>query len=76
MYIGRYNRAVRYDWLAHYLFDSIDEVQEHATQWLWAYNNERPNMALWGITPQQKLVAVAYALQVAFFVKVGITNVY
>lgn len=54
-YIERYNRTVRYDWLAQYLFDSIEEVQEHATHWLWTYNNERPNMALGGITPIQKL---------------------
>ena len=52
-YIERYNRTVRYDWLAQYLFHSIEEVQEYATQWLWTYNNERPNMALGGITPQQ-----------------------
>ena len=58
-YIERYNRTVRYDWLAQYLFHSIAEVQEYATQWLWTYNNERPNMALGGITPQQKLAAVA-----------------
>jgi len=51
-YIERYNRTVRYDWLAQYLFHSIEEVQEYATQWLWTYNNERPNMALGGITPQ------------------------
>ncbi|MBQ0745175.1 MAG: IS3 family transposase [Marinobacter sp.] len=58
-YIERYNRTVRYDWLAQYLFHSIEEVQEYATQWLWTYNNERPNMALGGITPQQKLAMVA-----------------
>src|SRR5450830_1021748 len=34
-YIERYNRTVRYDWLAHYLFESIDEIQEFATGWLW-----------------------------------------
>ncbi len=34
-------------------------VQEYATRWLWTYNNERPNMALGGITPQQKLAMVA-----------------
>jgi len=56
-YVERYNRTVRYDWLNHYLFDSIDEVQNHATQWLWTYNNERPNMALNGITPMMKLAA-------------------
>ena len=54
-YVERYNRTVRYDWLAQYMFDSIEEVQEHATHWLWTYNNERPNMALGGITPKQRL---------------------
>ena len=58
-YVERYNRTVRYDWLAQYLFDSIEEVQNYATRWLWSYNHERPNMALGGITPQQKLAAVA-----------------
>ena len=58
-YIERYKRTVRYDWLAQYLFHSIEEVQEYATRWLWTYNNERPNMALAGITPQQKLAMVA-----------------
>lgn len=58
-YIERYNRTVRYDWLAHYLFESIEEVQEFATRWLWSYNHERPNMALGGITPQQKLAMAA-----------------
>ncbi len=56
-YVERYNRTVRYDWLAQYLFRSIEEVQEYATRWLWTYNNERPNMALGGITPKQKLLA-------------------
>ena len=55
-YIERYNRTVRYEWLSHYLFDSIAEVQDHATRWLWTYNHERPNMALGGLTPKQKLV--------------------
>ena len=54
-YVERFNRTVRYDWLAQTLFGSIPEVQEAATQWLWRYNNERPNMALGGITPRQKL---------------------
>ena len=54
-YIERYNRTVRYDWLSHYLFESITEVQDFATDWMWTYNHERPNMALGGITPKQKL---------------------
>ena len=53
-YIERYNRTVRYDWLSHYLFESIEEVQNYATDWMWTYNHERPNMALGGITPKQK----------------------
>ena len=58
-YVERYNRTIRYDWLSHYLFASINEVQDFATRWLWTYNNERPNMALGGITPKQKLAMVA-----------------
>jgi len=53
-YIERYNRTVRYDWLSHYLFESISEVQDYATKWMWTYNHERPHMALGGITPKQK----------------------
>ena len=58
-YVERYNRTVRYDWLAHHLFDSLDEVQNFATSWLWTYNHERPNMGLGGITPKQKLALAA-----------------
>lgn len=58
-YVERFNRTVRYDWLAHYLFESITEVQDFASEWLWHYNNERPNMALGGITPKMKLAMVA-----------------
>ena len=58
-YIERFNRTVRYDWLGHYLFESIAEVQDYATRWLWLYNHERPNMALGGITPKQRLAMAA-----------------
>jgi len=58
-YVERYNRTVRYDWLAQFIFKSIEQVQEHATRWLWTYNNERPNMAIGGITPMQKLALAA-----------------
>ena len=58
-YVERYNRTVRYEWLGQYLFDTLDEVQDFATQWLWEYNHERPNMALGGITPKQKLALAA-----------------
>jgi putative transposase len=58
-YVERYNRTVRYDWLSLHLLERIDEVQAFATKWLWTYNHERPNMALGGITPMQKLAMVA-----------------
>ncbi|WP_284160402.1 integrase core domain-containing protein, partial [Xanthomonas citri] len=41
------------------LFDTIDQVQDKATRWLWTYNHERPNMALGGITPAMKLAMAA-----------------
>jgi len=53
-YVERFNRTVRYEWLAPQLFASIAEVQLCATAWLWNYNHERPNMALGGITPNQR----------------------
>jgi putative transposase len=31
-YVGRYKRTVRYDWSNHYLFDSIEDVQNRAAQ--------------------------------------------
>ncbi len=56
-YVERYNRTVRYSWLRQYLFDSIGEVQDYATWWLWFYNNERPNKANGGLPPKQMLIA-------------------
>ena len=58
-YVERHKRTVRYDWLAHHLFETLDEIQEFATNWLWTYNHDRPNMALGGITPKQKLALAA-----------------
>ncbi|CDM60511.1 transposase IS3/IS911 family protein (plasmid) [Rhizobium favelukesii] len=46
-------------WLDQYIIESIEEAQEFATQWLWTYNNERPNMGIGGITPAQKLKMAA-----------------
>lgn len=54
-YIERYNRSVRYDWLSQSLFATVADVQASGTAWLWIYHNERPNMALGGITPSMKL---------------------
>jgi putative transposase len=58
-YVERYNRTVRHEWLDQHIIESIEEAQDYATQWLWTYNNERPNMALGGITPAQKLKLAA-----------------
>jgi len=58
-YIERYNRTVRGEWLGQYIFETIGEAQEQATEWLWTYNNERPNMAIGGITPAMKLKRAA-----------------
>ena len=54
-YVERYNRTLRYDWLNQNMFMTVEEAQASATLWLWTYNNERPNMAIGGITPAQKL---------------------
>jgi len=32
---------------------------DHATCWMWSYNHERPNMALGGFTPKQRLAMAA-----------------
>lgn len=58
-YVERYNRTVRYGWLNQYAFETIEQVQETATRWLWTYNHESQNMALGGITPMQRLARAA-----------------
>ncbi|MEJ6610538.1 MAG: IS3 family transposase [Paracoccaceae bacterium] len=58
-YIERYNRTVRHEWLDQNIFETIEEAQDQATEWLWTYNNDRPNMAIGGITPAMKLKMAA-----------------
>jgi putative transposase len=58
-YIERFNRCVLYEWLSQYNWSDLDEVRLHATQWMWQYNHERPNMALGVITPKQRLAVAA-----------------
>ena len=58
-YVERYNRTVRHEWLDQYIIESIEEAQDQATQWLWTYNNDRPNMSIGGITPAMKLKMAA-----------------
>ena len=58
-YIERYNRTVRHEWLDQNIIETIEEAQDHATQWLWTYNNDRPNMGIGRITPAMKLKMAA-----------------
>ena len=60
-YVERFNRTVRYEWLSQYHWTDLDEVRLYATQWMWMwmYNHERPNMALGGIPPKQRLAMAA-----------------
>jgi len=46
-------------WTPLTIFETIEEVQQIATEWLWTYNNERPNMGIGGVTPAQKLKMAA-----------------
>jgi putative transposase len=50
-YIERHNRTMRYSWVSKHLFESIEEVQEYATNWLWFYNHNRPHKANGGKPP-------------------------
>ena len=56
-YIERFNRTVRHEWLDLHVFETIEQAQQLATQWLWIYNNERPHTAIGGIPPRQLLEA-------------------
>jgi len=40
-----------------YIF--VEEAQDQATEWLWTYNRERPNMGIGGMTPAVKLKTAA-----------------
>lgn len=58
-YVERFNRAVRYEWLSMYLWKDLEQVRHFATNLIYDYNHERPNMALGGITPKQRLAMAA-----------------
>lgn len=50
-YIERHQRTMRYGWVSKHLFETLEEVQEYATQWQWFYNHERPHKANGGMPP-------------------------
>ena len=56
-YVERFNRTVRHEWLELHLFETIEQAQLLATQWLWTYNNERPNSAIGRVPPSYLLKA-------------------
>jgi putative transposase len=58
-YVERFNRTVRYEWLSMYHWENLEHVQQYATDWMWTYNHDRPNMALGGFTPKQRLAMAA-----------------
>ncbi len=50
-YIERHNRTIRFSWVSKHQFDSLEQVQNYATKWLWFYNHERPHKANGGRPP-------------------------
>lgn len=58
-YAERYNRTVRHEWLDLYIFDSVQKLQDIASNWRWRYNHDRPDMGIGGIMPVQMLKLAA-----------------
>ncbi len=50
-YIERHNKTIRYSWLNKYLFDTLEDIDEYATKWMWFYNHKRPHTANGGEPP-------------------------
>ncbi len=48
-----------HEWLDLYIFETIEEMQQIATEWLWTYSNERPNLGIGGVRPAMKLKMAA-----------------
>ena len=50
-YVERFNRTYREDILDLYLFESLSQVRELTSEWMWSYNNERPHSSLADLPP-------------------------
>ena len=50
-YVERFNRTVRYEWLSQHYWQSIDEVQMFATQWMYKYNHNVQTWP-WAVLPR------------------------
>lgn len=57
VYVERFHRTVRHEWLDLHDFESVQQPQFLAAQWLWTYYNERPNTAIGGVPPRQMPMA-------------------
>ena len=55
-YIERFNRTFREEVLSVYAFSDLDEVRDESTRWQYAYNHDRPHLALDRQTPAGYLV--------------------
>ena len=53
-YVERFNRTVRQKYLEMNEFATLGDAQHLATEWVWMYNHECPNMAIGGVTPAMK----------------------
>jgi len=51
-FVERFNRTIRHEWLELVNFESVQQAQFLATQWLWTYNNEQPNSAIGEVPPK------------------------
>jgi hypothetical protein len=54
-HVERHVRTVRHEWLALGILETIEEVQQIVTEWLWTCNNQHPNMAIGEVTRARKL---------------------
>jgi putative transposase len=70
----RFNCRAVGEWLSQYIFETIEEAQDQAAEWLWTYNNGRPDMAIDGITPAMKLKTAAWVLRLSPIKSGGITH--
>jgi putative transposase len=50
---------MRCEWLGQYQWESLEQVQEHATKWMHIYNHERSNMVIGCLPPKQHLANAA-----------------
>ena len=51
----RYNPTVLQQWFGQYMIETFEEARILPQKWLWAYDNDRPNVGISGITSAQKL---------------------